>query len=82
MRGRTTEELRAILIAGGGLKMNMVGRSTEELRALATTAAGSPSKPTLILYNLAGRSSEELRALAIAGGGRVIFSDEKELFND
>ncbi len=82
MRGRTAEELRHIVLAGGGLKMSMRGRNTEELRHLALAAAASGKRPLLIFYDLAGRTSEELRQLALAGQGCVILSDEKELFND
>jgi hypothetical protein len=82
MKGRTTDALRAILLAGGGVKMSMRGRTTDELRSLAIAANGSGKRPQLIFYNLTGRTDDELRAIAIAGQGCVVFSDEAELFKD
>ena len=75
MRGRSKEELRHIVLAGGGLNISVRGWSSEELRHLALAASGSQHKPRLIFRDLTGRSSEELRHIALARKGCLIFSD-------
>jgi hypothetical protein len=78
MKGKTTDDLRAIVTAGGGLKMSMRGRTTDDLRSLAVAAAASGKRPLLIFYDLTGRRNDDLRSIAIAGQGCVVFSDEAE----
>ena len=78
MKGRTHEQLRFIVMAGGGLSISTRGWTSEELRFLAMAAAGSEHKPRLILRDLEGRTDEDLRFIAMAGKGCVIFSDESD----
>jgi hypothetical protein len=78
MRGRSKEQLRFIVMAGGGLNMSVRGWSSEELRFLALAAASSQHKPRLILRDLSGLTDEDLRFIALAGQGCVIFSDQGE----
>jgi hypothetical protein len=75
MRGRSKEQLRFIVMAGGGLDISVRGWSSEELRFLALAAASSQYKPRLIFRDLIGLTDEDLRFIALAGQGCVTFSD-------
>jgi hypothetical protein len=76
MRARETASLRAVVLAGGGLKMSAEGRSAADLVSLAKAAAESKKRPTLIFTHLQKCSDADLKSIAIAGEGCVIFSDE------
>ena len=76
MRGRTFDDLRFILLAGGSLNMSARGWREEQLRFLAVAAGASAQKPRLILRDIGALTSNQLRFIAMAGRGRVVFSDE------
>lgn len=75
MRGRSKEQLRFVVMAGGGLDMSARGWTSEELRFLAMAAAGSQHKPYIVLRDLEGITDEDLRFIAMAGQGCIVFSD-------
>lgn len=69
---RTTEDLRTIAMAGGGLEIDGSAYSTDDLRAIAM--AGSAAACRLIIHNSKSKTTMELREIAMAGKGRVIFA--------
>lgn len=72
LEGKTTEDLRAIAMAGGGLEINGAAYTTDDLRAIAM--AGSATACHLIIHNSKSKTTIDLRAIAMAGKGRVIFA--------
>ena len=72
LEGKSTDDLRAIAIAGGGLEINGAAYSTDDLRAIAI--AGNSKECQLIIHNSKSKSTDDLRAIATAGKGRVIFT--------
>jgi hypothetical protein len=72
----TFDDLRHILLAGGGLNISAAGYTEEQLRFLAMAAAGSGKMPMLILRDTDHLSSEQLRFIGMAGAGCVVFSDQ------
>jgi hypothetical protein len=72
LEGRTTDDLRAIAIAGGGLEINGGAYTTDDLRAIAIAASGSA--PLLVIHNSRTKTTADLRAIAIAGRGKVVFA--------
>lgn len=67
MRGRTFDDIRYILMAGGGVNMSALGWSEDQLRFLALAAAGSKKKPLLVLRDVDGFTSDQLRLIGLAG---------------
>jgi hypothetical protein len=70
LEGRSTDDLRAIAMAGGGLEIN--GVSTR--RMMKATAMALTENAHLIIHNSKTKSTDDLRAIAMGGRGKVIFA--------
>jgi hypothetical protein len=70
--GRSTDDLRAIALAGGGLEINGGAYTTDDLRAIAL--AVSAHAPLLVIHNSRTKTTGDLRAIAMAGKGKVVFA--------
>ena len=71
LEGKSTDDLRAIAMAGGGLEINGDNYSTDDLRAVAMALCENSH---LVIHNSKTKSTDDLRAIAIAGKGKVIFA--------
>jgi hypothetical protein len=71
LEGKTVDELRAIVLAGGGLEINGGHYSTDDLRAIVLAGHRAPQ---IVIHNSKSKSTEDLRAIALAGGGKIIFA--------
>jgi hypothetical protein len=76
MRGRTFDDLRFIVLAGGSLDISARGFTEEQLRMLALAAAAHNTR--LTFRDLTHLTTENLRHIAIAGKGCVTFGDQEE----
>lgn len=68
---KTTEQLRQILAAGGGLIIDAGSKTTDQLRQIAATAATAGT--TVTMTNTNSKTTDQLRQIAAAGPGHVIF---------
>jgi hypothetical protein len=75
MRGRTIDQLRALIMAGAGLDMSTRGYLAEDLRMLALLAAGREKPPVLVFREASWMTDDQLRFIALAGKGCVTFAD-------
>ena len=73
LEGKSSEELRTIAHAGGGMEINGSQFSTDDLRAIAHAVAGSKAR-CLVIHNAKSKSTDDLRAIAHAAAGKVIFA--------
>ena len=71
MARRTFDQLRALALSGGGMRLNTTGYTYSELRSIVSSS--SKHKATIILTDLTGIPFDELRGIASSSPGCVIF---------
>jgi len=71
LEGKSTDDLCAIAMAGGGLEINGGQYSTDDLKAIAMALTENAH---LIIHNSKTKSTDDLRAIAMGGRGKVIFA--------
>ncbi len=65
------DELQAILLAGGSIRVPATGMRPDELESLASTAKTSGGRLEICLLD--GKRVNALKAVAAAGGKNVLF---------